>query len=249
MTWCFSSSGPTREWNNNVHPVIGNYNLFWRTIAWYWNATKRCIYNQNDLTGFCISYVDDIKCFHWFSPVGWLLKTQCQNISLNNNKKNTLLWSLNENKHETKFGGSCVSLVLRYENRRLNKQASEMSEMRIKRWKSGERSFGIKSERTRPRVRTDGCWAWDRWPVCRLFSPSDLHQGSDATGRRGRGAAPQGGRGEGEREGAPASAAPLAPFQPPVYQHEKQVLQRAHASAKWAHMHTMHTHTFTIHHT
>lgn len=66
------------------------------------------------------------------------------------------------------------------------------------------------------------------------LSPSDLHQGSDATGQCGRGAAPQGGRGggEGERERAPASEPPLAPFQPPVHQHEKQVLQRAHASAK-----------------
>lgn len=117
-----------------------------------------------------------------------------------------------------------------------------MSEMRIKRLQSGERSVGIKSERTHPlRVRVSTMTGAGRCRVGReisdrlsSLSPSDLHQGSDATGQRGRGAAPQGGRGggEGEREGAQTSAAPLTPFQPPVYQHEKQVLQRAHASAK-----------------
>lgn len=100
-----------------------------------------------------------------------------------------------------------------------------MSEMRIKRLQSGERSIGIKSERTRPlRVHVStttgaGCCRVGREISDRLpsLSPSDLHQGSDATGQRGRGAAPQGSRGgEGEREGAPASAAPLTPFQPPV---------------------------------
>lgn len=135
-------------------------------------------------------------------------------------------------------------------NRRLNKQASEMSERRIKRLHSGERSNGIKSEWTRLlRVHMSITTVAGQ---CRVegeisdhllsLSPSDLHQESDATGQSCSGAAPQGGRGgEGEREGASASAAPLAPFQPPVYQHEKQVLQRAHTSAKWAHMHTRYT--------
>lgn len=114
-----------------------------------------------------------------------------------------------------------------------------MSEMRIKRFQSGERSIRIKSERVHllkvhVSVLTGaGCAVSSvRSLVCHLFLHW-LHQGSDATGQRGRGAVPQGGRGgEGEREGAPASAAPFAPFQPPVHQHEKQVLQRAHASAK-----------------
>lgn len=109
-----------------------------------------------------------------------------------------------------------------------------MSEMRIKRLQSGERSIGIKLERTRPlRVHVCIMTVAGRCRVEReisdrllSLSPSDLHQGSDATGQSGRGAAPQDSRvGEGEREGAPASAASLAPFQPPVYQHEKQVLQ------------------------
>lgn len=107
-----------------------------------------------------------------------------------------------------------------------------MNEMRIKRFQSGERSIRIKSERAHLlRVRVSvltgaGCAVSSvRSRVHHLFLHR-LHQGSDATGQRGRGAAPQGGRGgEGEREGAPASAAPLAPLQPSIHQHEKQVLQ------------------------
>ncbi|KAM7372632.1 hypothetical protein PAMP_009787 [Pampus punctatissimus] len=53
---------------------------------------------------------------------------------------------------------------------------------------------------------------------------------SNAIGQHGGGAAPQGSRGG--REGAPTSSTPLAPLQPPVHQHEEQVLQRAHTPAK-----------------
>lgn len=106
-----------------------------------------------------------------------------------------------------------------------------MSEMRIKRLQSGERSIRIKAERTqllRVHVSAAVCCAHFE-----CLSSLFLHQRSDATGQRGRGAAPQGGRGgEGEREGAPASAAPLAPFQPSIHQLEKQVLQRVYAPAK-----------------
>lgn len=54
-------------------------------------------------------------------------------------------------------------------------------------------------------------------------------QRSDAIGRRGRGAAPPGGRGGGE------GAAAVPSLQPPVCQHEEQVLQRDHAPAKYVH--------------
>jgi len=56
-----------------------------------------------------------------------------------------------------------------------------------------------------------------------------MFQSNNAIGQRCRGAAAKGGRGG---EGATSSPTPLAPLQPPVCQHEEQVLQRAHAPAK-----------------
>ncbi len=73
-----------------------------------------------------------------------------------------------------------------------------------------------------------------------------VSQSSDAIEQHCRGAGPQGGRGRGE--GAPTPTAPFSPLQPPVCQHEEQVLQWAHTPAKWAHTHRC-THVENTQHT